>query len=125
MFPAIIFLSFERMFEAKITGLTVNDQVNYMRNSRNAQNDLANGKRGGAVTVPQFGSSGPSAGPNANAAIQGMAGKQLQANAQGGYNHCVGQSAGTCGNINKGGTRLRRRSRRKRSRKKKVKKQQK
>ena len=115
------------MFEAKTTGLTTADQVNFLRNSRNAQNDLANGKRGGAVTVPQFATTGPSAGPNANAAIQGMAGKQLQANAQGGYNHCVGQAAGTCGNANTGGTRrrLRKRRSRKRSRKKKVKKQQK
>jgi hypothetical protein len=111
------------MFEAKLTGITTADQVNFLRNSRNAQNDLANGKRGGAVTVPQFGSSGPSAGPDANAAIQGMAGKQLQANALGGYNHCIGQAAGTCGNANTGGTRRRKRSRR--SRKKKVKKQQK
>jgi|UniRef100_A0A6C0AIK9 hypothetical protein len=110
------------MFEAKLTGITTADQVNFLRNSRNAQNDLA--KRGGAVTVPQFGSSGPSAGPNANAAIQGLAGKQLQANAQGGYNHCVGQAAGTCGNANTGGTR-KRKKRSRRSRKKKVKKQQK
>ena len=114
------------MFEAKITGLTAGMQIKHINNARVVQNEIANGnnvKRGGAVTVPQFGSSGPSAGPNANAAIQGMAGKQLQANAQGAYNHCVGQAAGTCGNINKGGTR--RRSRKKRSRKKKVKKQQK
>ena len=111
------------MFEAKTTGLTAGMQIKYMNDSRNAQNDLANGKRGGAVTVPQFATTGPSAGPNANAAIQGMAGKQLQANAQGGYNHCVGQAAGTCGNANTGGTR--RRLRKRRSRKKKVKKQQK
>jgi len=111
------------MFEAKTTGLTAGMQINHMNNTRVAQNNLANGKRGGAVTVPQFATTGPSAGPGANAAIQGMAGNQLQANAQGGYNHCVGQAAGTCGNINKGGTR--RRSRKKRSRKKKVKKQQK
>lgn len=105
-------------FEAKTTGLTTKDQVNYMSNTRNQQNTLA--KSGGAVTVPQFSSSGPSAGPGANSAIQGLAGKQLQANAQGGYNHCVGQSASTCGNMTKGGRRSR-----KRSRKKKVKKQQK
>jgi len=112
------------MFEAKTTGLTAGMQIKNMNESRNAQNTLANGgKRGGAVTVPQFGSSGLSAGPDANAAIQGMAGKQLQANALGGYNHCIGQAAGTCGNANTGGTR--RRKKRKRSRKKKVKKQQK
>lgn len=114
------------MFEAKTTGLTAGMQVKYMNESRVTQNNIANGnnvKRGGAVTVPQFATTGPSAGPDANAAIQQMAGKQLQANAQGGYNHCVGQAAGTCGNINKGGTR--RRLRKRRSRKKKVKKQQK
>jgi hypothetical protein len=112
------------MFEAKTTGLTAGMQINDMKNTRVAQNNLANGKRGGAVTVPQFATTGPSAGPNANSAIQGMAGKQLQANALGGYNHCIGQAAGTCGNANTGGTR-KRKKRSRRSRKKKVKKQQK
>ena len=118
------------VFEAKTTGLTTSSQVDHMNKMRVEQNNLA--KSGGAaVTVPQFGSTGLSAGPGPDQAIQGMAGKQLQANAQGGYNHCIGQSASTCGNMgNTGGGRTRKRLRkrkrtRKKSRKKKVKKQQK
>ena len=111
-------------FAAQTAGVTTKDQIDYMAKMRAGQNKLAQ-QGGAAVTVPQFGSSGPSVGPGPDQAIQGMAAKQLQANAQGGYNHCVGQSAGTCGNITKGGRRTRRRSRKKRSRKKKVKKQQK
>ena len=94
---------------------------------RAQQNQLAQ-QGGAAVTVPQFSQPGLKTGAGTNEAIQQMAGKQLQANAQGGYNHCVGQSAGTCGNITQqGGTRkrTRRRLRKRRSRKKKVKKQQK
>jgi hypothetical protein len=111
-------------FEAKTTGLTTSAQIKHINDMRVAQNNLT--KSGGAaVTVPQFGSSGLSAGPGPYEAIQGMAGKQMQANAQGGYNHCIGQPAGACGDMgNKGGSRRRKRSR-KRSRKKKVKKQQK
>ncbi len=108
-------------FEAKTTGLHAGMQIKYMNDSRAAQNKLA--QSGGATTVPQFATQGPSAGPNANDAIQQIAGKQLQANAQGAYNHCIGQAAGTCGSMTKGGTRSRRS--RRRSRKKKVKKQQK
>lgn len=113
------------VFEAKTTGIGASEQVNHMAKMRTAQNDLVNPKKGGAVSVPQFGHTGPSAGPGPDQAIQGMAGKQLQANAQGGYNHCIGVPASSCGNMgNKGGSRKRKRSR-KRSRKKKVKKQQK
>ena len=100
-------------------------QVDHINEVRYAQNKLA--KSGGAaVTVPQFQQAGLKTGAGPNEAIQGMAAKQMQANAQGGYNHCVGQAAGSCGNITKGGRRrTRRRSRKNRSRKKKVKKQQK
>jgi hypothetical protein len=111
-------------FDAKTTGVTTRDQIDYMNKVRMSQNALA--KTGGAaVTIPQFQQAGLRIGPGPNEAIQGMAGKQLQANAQGGYNHCIGQPAGSCGNITKGGRRTRRRSRKNRSRKKKVKKQQK
>ena len=109
-------------FTAQTAGVTTEMQVKHMNATRAAQNSLA--KSGGAaVTVPQFPQSGLKTGPGPNDAIQGMAGKQLQANAQGGYNHCVGQPAGACGNITKGGRRTRKRSRKNRSRKKKVKKQ--
>ena len=113
-------------FALKSTGVTTEMQVKNMANMRDQQNKLA--QSGGAdVTVPQFSQPGLKTGSGPNEAIQGMAAKQLQANVQGGYNHCVGQSAGTCGNITKGGTRkrTRRRVRKNRSRKKKVKKQQK
>ena len=112
-------------FQFKSAGVTTQMQVQHMNAGRVAQNNLA--KSGGAaVPVPQFQQSGLKTGAGPNEAIQGMAAKQMQANAQGGYNHCVGQSAETCGNITKGGRRrTRRRSRKNRSRKKKVKKQQK
>ena len=108
-------------FAAQTAGVTPSMQIAHMNAGRVAQNKLA--QQGGAVTVPQFQQAGLKTGAGPNEAIQGMAEKQLQANAQGGYNHCVGQSAGTCGNMTKGGRR--RRSRKRRSRKKKVKKQQK
>lgn len=109
-------------FAAQTAGVTTSMQIKHMNAGRVAQNQLAQ-QGGTSVSVPQFQQAGLKTGPGPNDAIQGMAGKQLQANAQGGYNHCVGQSAGTCGNMTKGGRR--RRSRKKRSRKKKVKKQQK
>lgn len=106
-------------------GVTTRMQIDHMRAGRLAQNQLAQqGGAGAAVTVPQFQQAGLKTGAGPNEAIQGMAAKQLQANAQGAYNHCIGQSAGTCGNITRGGRRTRR-SRKRRSRKKKVKKQQK
>ena len=110
-------------FAAQTAGVTPSMQIAHMNAGRVAQNKLA--QQGGAVTVPQFQQAGLKTGPGPNEAIGGMAGKQLQANAQGAYNHCVGQSAGTCGNITKGGRRRTRRTRKNRSRKKKVKKQQK
>jgi hypothetical protein len=112
-------------FQAKTTGITAGAQIDNMNKMRTAQNNMLKG--GAAVTVPQFGSSGLSAGPGPDQAIQGMAGKQLQANAQGAYNHCIGQSAGTCVSTNQGGSRRSRKRKRsrKRSRQKKVKKQQK
>lgn len=111
-------------FDAKTTGVTTSMQIAHMNAARTRQNELAQ-KGGATVTVPQFQQAGLNTGPGPNDAIQQMAGKQMQANAQGGYNHCVGQPAGACGNITKGGRRTRRRSRKSRSRKKKVKKQQK
>jgi hypothetical protein len=116
-------------FAAQTAGVTTQMQVRHMADMRDQQNKLA--QTGGAdVTVPQFSQPGLKTGPGPNEAIQQMAGKQLQANAQGGYNHCVGQAAGACGNMTKGGGRrtrrhTRRRSRKRRSRKKKVKNQQK
>jgi hypothetical protein len=111
-------------FAAQTAGVTTKMQIDDMNKMRTEQNKLAQ-QGGAAVTVPQFSQPGLKTGAGPNEAIQQMAGKQLQANAQGGYNHCVGQAAGSCGNITKGGRRTRRRSRKKRSRKKKVKKQQK
>ena len=110
-------------FAAQTAGVTTSMQIKHMNAERVAQNQLAQ-QGGAAVTVPQFREGGLKTGAGPNEAIQGMAAKQLQANAQGAYNHCVGQSAGTCGNITRGGRRTRR-SRKNRSRKKKVKKQQK
>jgi hypothetical protein len=111
-------------FAAQTAGVTTQMQVKHMAGMRDQQNKLAQ-EGGAAVTVPQFSQPGLKTGAGPNEAIQQMAGKQLQANAQGAYNHCVGQAAGACGNVTKGGRRTRRRSRKKRSRKKKVKNKQK
>lgn len=83
-----------RTFAAQTTGVTTKDQVAYMSNQRQVQNDLA--KSGGAVTVPQFSSSGLSTGTSSNDLISGMASQQLQSDAQSKYNGCVGQSAESC-----------------------------
>ena len=106
-------------FEAKTAGVTTQQVVNHIAAGRVAQNNLA--KSGGAVTVPQFATSGPPVGPGPNDAIKGMASSQLQSNAQGQYNSCIGQSASACtGKV--GGRRTRRKRRRRtRSRKQKVK----
>jgi hypothetical protein len=107
-------------FEAKTAGLTSKQVVNHIAAGRVAQNNLA--KSGGAVTVPQFATSGPPAGPGPNEAIKGMAAGQLQSNAQGQYNSCIGQPASACtGKTGGRRTRKRRRRRRTRSRKQKVK----
>jgi hypothetical protein len=107
-------------FEFKTAGVTSQDVVKHIANGRVAQNNLA--KSGGAVTVPQFQTSGPDVGPtNPNTAATGMASNQLQSNALGQYNNCVGQSASTCTGKG-GGRRTKRRRRRTRSRKQKVKK---
>lgn len=105
-------------FEAKVTGVTTAGRIAHMNDMRVAQNNLANGKRGGgSVPVPQFQTSGLPAGPSANDHIKGMAQQHLQSSALGQYNNCVGKPAGSCG-----GSRRRRRSRRsRRSRKYKVK----
>jgi len=87
-------------FAAQTAGVTTKMQIDHMNAGRVAQNKLAQ-EGGAAVSVPQFQTAGLKTGPGPNEAIQQMAGKQLQANAQGGYNHCVGQAAGTCGNITK------------------------
>lgn len=110
------------MFAVQSTGVNTKMQIDNMHAGRVKQNELAQ-SGGGDVTVPQFQESGLKTGAGPNQAIQQMAGRQLQANAQGSYNHCVSQAAGNCGAM-KGG-RTRRRYRKKRSRKKKVKKQQK
>ena len=108
-----------RTFAAQTTGVTTKDQVAYMSTQRQTQNNLA--KSGGA-TVPQFSSSGLSAGTSTNDLIAGMAGQQLQSDAQSKYNGCVGQSADECAGSG-GSRRFRRRSRRprRRSRKNKLK----
>ena len=106
------------VFAATITATSTRDQINNMNAGRMRQNELA--KSGGGVTVPQFQTSGLSAGPNANTHIAGMASQQLQANAQNEYAGCVGKPAGS--SCNKGGRRRsRRRTRRRRSRQHKVK----
>lgn len=106
-----------RTFAAQTTGITTKDQVAYMSNQRQTQNNLA--KSGGA-TVPQFSSSGLSAGTSSNDLIAGMAGQQLQSDAQSKYNGCVGQSADSC--PGSGGSRRYRRTRsRSKSRKNKLK----
>jgi len=108
-----------RTFAAQTTGVTTKDQVAYMSNQRQAQNDLA--KSGGAVTVPQFSSSGLSTGTSSNDLITGMASQQLQSDSQSKYNGCVGQSAESCAGTG-GSRRSRRRLRRsRRSRKNKLK----
>jgi hypothetical protein len=106
-----------RTFAAQTTGVTTKDQVAYMSNQRQAQNDLA--KSGGAVTVPQFSSSGLSTGTSSNDLIAGMASQQLQSDSQSKYNGCVGQSAESCAGT--GGSRRRSRRRSRRSRKNKLK----
>jgi len=112
-------------FAVQSAGVTTQMQVEHMANMREQQNKLAQ-SGGAAVNVPQFHQAGLNTGDGPNEAIQGMAAKQMQANAQGAYNHCVGQPAGACGGTTKGGRRrTRKRSRKNRSRKKKVKKQQK
>ncbi len=105
------------VFEAKITGVTVGQQISEMNASRIRQNELAK-SGGGSVTVPQFQTSGLSAGTGPNANISALAQQHLQLKAQGQYNNCVGKDANTC----TGGSRKRKRkSRRRRSRKYKVK----
>lgn len=106
-----------RTFAATTSGISTQDQVAYMSNQRQLQNKLANS--GGGVTVPQFSSSGLSAGTSSNDLIAGMAQQQLQSDAQSKFNSCVGQSAASCPGT--GG----RRRKTKRSRKHKLKTQKK
>jgi hypothetical protein len=102
-----------RTFAVQSTGVTSKDQVAYMASQRQAQNDLA--KSGGAVTVPQFSSSGLDTGTSTNDLIAGMAGQQLQSDSQSKYNGCIGQSAESC--TGTGGTRRKRKYRRSRKNK--------
>ena len=104
-------------FEAKVYSVNTADRINHMNEMTIKQNKIAQLGGAGTVTVPQYPTTGLPAGPNnANHQIVGMAEKQMQASALGGYNHCVGQPKGTCG-----GSRRRRRRRSRRSRKYKVK----
>jgi len=81
-----------RTFAAQTTGVSTNDQIKYMANQRQVQNNLA--KSGGA-TIPQFRVAGPSTGTDVNSNINGMAKHQMQTDANNQYNSCIGQPS-TC-----------------------------
>lgn len=107
-----------RTFDAKVTNLTTQQQVNTFNQKQVEQNKLA--QLGGAdqVSVPQFRESGPSAGEGPNSNIVKLANSQLKADTLNANNKCIGAPA-PCG-----GSRKTRR-RRKMSRKNKMKKKKK
>ena len=97
-----------RTFAAQTTGVSTNDQIKYMANQRQVQNNLA--KSGGGTTVPQFRTS-----TTTNSSIQKMASYQLSMDQNNKYNGCIGKAAGSCG-----GAKRKRRTRRKHQMKKKL-----
>jgi hypothetical protein len=92
-----------RTFAAQTTGVSTNDQIKYMANQRQVQNNLA--KSGGGVTVPQFRVAGPPTGTDVNSNINGMAKHQLNTDANNQYNSCIGQPSTCKGTV--GGSRRR------------------
>jgi hypothetical protein len=93
-----------REFAFQTSGASTADQIAHRNNVIAKQNALA---QSGGTPVPQFREAGVPTGSGPNQAIQQMAGKQMQMDANSKYNGCVGKAAGACG-----GTRRRRRRRR-------------
>ena len=97
-----------RTFSAQTTGISTKDQVAYMSNQRQIQNNLAKSGGANSVTLPQFSSSGLSAGPDTNDAITGMANHQLNLDANNQYTSCIDEPASSCPGTVLGGRRTRR-----------------
>jgi hypothetical protein len=95
-----------REYTFQTSGATTADQLKYRNEMIAKQNALA---QNGGTTVPQFREGGVPTGNGPNQAIQEMAAKQAQMDANSKYNGCVGKPGGACG-----GTRRRRRRKTKR-----------
>jgi hypothetical protein len=89
-----------REFEAKTTGVTTKDLIDYQSEMRIKQNNLANS---GGGTVPQFRTTGLQTGEDPNKTILSMANHQTQLDENNKYNHCSGSphGTGTCGGSRK------------------------
>ena len=92
-----------REYTFQTSGATTADQLKYRNEMIAKQNALA---QSGGTTVPQFREAGVPTANGPNQAIQEMAAKQAQMDANSKYNGCVGKPGTACG-----GTRRRRRRR--------------